>query len=71
MKNIEAVKNLSDQYGIPVFFDAARFAENAYFIKEREEARKSKTIKQIVKKMFSYSDGFTMSGKKNGLVNIG
>lgn len=71
MKNIEAVKNLSDQYGIPVFFDAARFAENAYFIKEREEAYKSKTIKEIVKKMFSYSDGFTMSGKKNGLVNIG
>lgn len=71
MENIKAVKSLSDQYGIPVFFDAARFAENAYFIKEREEEYKNKTIKEIVKEMFSYGDGFTMSAKKDGLVNIG
>lgn len=71
MENIKAVKSLSDQYGIPVFFDAARFAENAYFIKEREDAYKNKTIKEIVKEMFSYGDGFTMSAKKDGLVNIG
>lgn len=71
MENIKAVKALSDQYGIPVFFDAARFAENAYFVKEREEAYKNKTIKEIVKEMFSYGDGFTMSAKKDGLVNIG
>lgn len=71
MANIKAVKELSDKYGIPVFFDAARFAENAYFIKEREEGYKDKTIKEIVKEMFSYGEGFTMSAKKNGLVNIG
>lgn len=71
MENIKAVKALSDQYGIPVFFDAARFAENAYFVKEREEAYKGKSIKEIVKEMFSYGDGFTMSAKKDGLVNIG
>lgn len=71
MSNIRAVKNLSDRYGIPIYFDAARFAENAYFIKEREEEFKSKTIKEIVKELFSYGDGFTMSAKKDGLVNIG
>lgn len=71
MANIKAVRELSDKYGIPVFFDAARFAENAYFIKEREEGYKDKSIKEIVKEMFSYGDGFTMSAKKNGLVNIG
>lgn len=71
MENIISVKALSDKYGIPVFFDAARFAENAYFIKEREEGYQNKSIKEIVKEMFSYGDGFTMSAKKDGLVNIG
>lgn len=71
MANIKSVKALSDKYGVPVFFDAARFAENAYFIKEREEGYKDKSIKEIVKEMFSYGEGFTMSAKKNGLVNIG
>lgn len=71
MANIRAVKTLSDKYGVSVFFDAARFAENAYFIKEREEGYKDKSIKEIVKEMFSYGEGFTMSAKKNGLVNIG
>ncbi|MGN5953037.1 tryptophanase [Sphingobacterium lactis] len=71
MKNIKAVKELSDRYGIPLYFDAARFAENAYFIHEREEAYKNKTIKEIVKEMFSYGEGFLMSAKKDGLVNIG
>lgn len=71
MANIKAVKELSDKYGIPVYFDAARFAENAYFIKERESGYQDKTIKEIVKEMFSYGEGFTMSAKKDGLVNIG
>lgn len=71
MENIKAVKALSDQYGIPVYFDAARFAENAYFIKEREVGYEDLSIKEIVKEMFSYGKGFTMSAKKDGLVNIG
>lgn len=71
MENIKAVKELSERYGIPLYFDAARFAENAYFIHEREEAYKNKTIKEIVKEMFSYGEGFLMSAKKDGLVNIG
>ncbi|MGL5234215.1 MAG: tryptophanase [Empedobacter falsenii] len=71
IENIRQVRELSNQYGIPVFFDGARFAENAYFIKEREEEFKTKTIKEIVLEMFSYGDGMTMSAKKDGLVNIG
>ena len=71
IENIRQVRELSNQYGIPVFFDGARFAENAYFIKEREAEFKDKTIKEIVLEMFSYGDGMTMSAKKDGLVNIG
>ena len=71
LENIKLVKNLSDQYGIPVIFDAARFAENAYFIKQREENYKDWSIKEICKEMFSYGIGMTMSSKKDGLVNIG
>lgn len=71
LENIKAVKKLSDQYGIPVYFDAARFAENAYFIKTREKGQENRTIKEIAKEIFSYGDGMTMSSKKDGLVNIG
>ena len=71
LENIKAVKKLSDQYGIPVYFDAARFAENAYFIKTREVGQEHKTIKEIAKEVFSFGDGMTMSSKKDGLVNIG
>jgi len=71
MKNIKEVKSVCERYEIPLFFDAARFAENAYFIKEREEGYKDKSIKEIVYEMMSYADGFTMSCKKDGLVNIG
>ncbi len=71
MKNIEEVSALSKKYGIRVFFDAARFAENAYFIKEREKGYKEKTIKEIVREMFSFVDGCTMSSKKDAIVNMG
>ena len=71
LENIKAVKNLSAQYGIPVIFDAARLAENSYFIKQREENYKNWSIKEICKEIFSYGIGMTMSSKKDGLVNIG
>ena len=71
LENIKAVKELSDKYGIPIIFDSARFAENAYFIKKREEGQANRTIKEICKEIFSYGIGMTMSSKKDGLVNIG
>lgn len=71
LENIKAVRELSNRYGIPVIFDAARFAENAYFIKTKEEGQQNKSIKEICKEMFEYGDGMTMSAKKDGLVNIG
>jgi tryptophanase len=71
MENIEAVSKLCGKYGVPLYFDAARFAENAYFIKVREQGYADKTIGEIVRKMFSYADGCTMSSKKDGIVNIG
>lgn len=71
MKNMRAVRELTNKYGIKVFFDATRCVENAYFIKEREVGYADKTIKEIVHEMFSYGDGCTMSGKKDCLVNIG
>lgn len=71
LENVKAVKELSDRYGIPIYFDSARFAENAYFIKMREKGQKNRTIKEIAKEIFSYGVGMTMSSKKDGLVNIG
>ncbi|MGI6620305.1 MAG: tryptophanase [Bacillota bacterium] len=71
MENIKGVRKIADKYGIPVFFDAARFAENAYFIKRLEPGYQDKPIADIVKEMFSYGDGCTMSAKKDALVNIG
>ncbi|MCD4794322.1 MAG: tryptophanase [Bacteroidales bacterium] len=71
LQNMKDVKTLADKYDIPVFYDSARFAENAYFIKIREEAYKHKTIKEIVKEMYKYADGMTMSSKKDAIVNMG
>ena len=71
MENIRNARRLTSQHGIPMFFDAARFAENAYFIKEREEGYTGKSIRAITGEMMSYADGCVMSAKKDGLVNMG
>ena len=71
MKNMREVHELCSKHGIKVMFDATRCVENAYFIKEREEGYKDKTVREILKEMMSYADGCTMSGKKDCLVNIG
>ncbi|MBU5485676.1 tyrosine phenol-lyase [Clostridium sp. MSJ-11] len=71
MANMRAVRELTAKHGIKVFYDATRCVENAYFIKEQEEGYADVSIKDIVHEMFSYSDGATMSGKKDGIVNIG
>ncbi len=71
MENMRQVRELTNKYGIKIFFDATRCVENAYFIKEQEAGYADKSIKEIVREMFSYADGCTMSGKKDCLVNIG
>lgn len=71
LENIEATRQLAKKYDIPVFMDIARYAENAYFIKTREEAYKNWSIRDIVKEMFKGVSVVWMSSKKDGLVNIG
>lgn len=71
MENLRMVRQIANQYGKIVIFDAARFAENAYFIKIREEKYKNVPIRTIVLEMFSYADVMTMSSKKDAIVNIG
>lgn len=71
MENIRETSKLLKKYQIPLFFDACRFAENCFFIKEREHSYQKKSIKEIAQELFSYGDGCTMSAKKDGLVNIG
>ena len=71
MANLRGVRELADKYGVIVIIDSARFAENAYFIKTREEGYSGKDIREIVREMFSYADGMTMSSKKDAIVNMG
>lgn len=71
MENIRATSELSHKYGIPFFLDCCRYAENAYFIKKRENGYQNKSILEIAREMFSYADACLMSAKKDGLVNTG
>ncbi len=71
MENARAVSAVCRKHRIPLYFDACRFAENAYFIKLREDGYASKTPKQIAREMFALGDGCTMSAKKDGMANIG
>jgi tyrosine phenol-lyase len=71
MQNIRETKKVLTKYGIPLFLDACRFAENAYFIKKREPGYNNSTPRDIAREMFSYADGCTMSAKKDAIVNMG
>jgi tryptophanase len=71
MENLKKVREIADRYKKIVVFDSARFAENAYFIKLREEKYKNATVREIALEMFSYADAMTMSAKKDAIVNIG
>ncbi len=71
MENAKAVAAVCKKHGVPLYFDACRFAENAWFIKQREPGYADKTPKQIAQEMFALGDGCTMSAKKDGMANIG
>lgn len=71
LENIRAVRGVCQRHGIPLFLDACRFAENAWFIKQREPGQAQRSAREIAQDMFSLADGATISAKKDGLVNIG
>ncbi|MBI5630599.1 MAG: tryptophanase [Elusimicrobia bacterium] len=71
MRNLREVSGIARHYGIPVFLDAARFAENAFFIKKREPGYATRPAREIAREMFSHASGCLMSAKKDALVNIG
>lgn len=71
MENIREARAICDKYNVPLFLDSCRFAENAWFIKQREPGYEDKSPLEIAQEMFSYVDGATMSAKKDGMANIG
>ncbi|HEY3967654.1 MAG TPA: tryptophanase [Planctomycetaceae bacterium] len=71
LENLHAIRKVCDRYHVPLFLDACRFAENAWFIKQRETGQHDRPVRAIVKEMFDLTDGATISAKKDGLVNTG
>ena len=71
LKNVKEVREVCERHGIPLFVDACRFAENAYFIKTREPGHAHRSLEDIARELFGYADGCTMSAKKDGMANTG